>query len=214
MKVMKENKITSNSLEKTNEIISKMDSHSFHNHFHILYDLCDEFESDITYLEIGCFAGASASLVGSHPKVKKVYSIDLGHPIDKKIAIKNVENFKNNECQYKYFEGNSRDTRLIQTIKNEVGVVDIFLIDGDHSYQGVISDFNNYKNLVKPGGFIIFDDYLDSEFSPEVKPAVDFIVSKLAQSEYEIIGSLNYELIKQTNLPNHPSSNVFIIKKN
>ena len=32
--------ITEESLNKSNDIISKMESHTFHNHYHILYDLC------------------------------------------------------------------------------------------------------------------------------------------------------------------------------
>lgn len=210
---MNENKITKSSLEKTNEIISKMESHSFHNHFHILYDLCSEFDYNLTYLEIGCFAGASASLVSSHPSVRKVFSIDLGTPIDKSIPEKNVSKFKNSNCEYKYFKGNSTDLNIINSVIEEVKEVDIFLIDGDHRYDGVINDFNNYERLVKSNGYIVFDDYLDPQHSPQVKSAVDFIVKNLDKTKYEIIGSLNYDLIKETNLPNHSSSNVFIIKK-
>ena len=77
-KVTQENNIpfniTKNSLDKVNFIIENMENKSFHNHYHILYDICDSFNhNDITYLEIGAFAGGSASLVSTNPKVKKVY---------------------------------------------------------------------------------------------------------------------------------------------
>lgn len=210
---MNVNNITKKSIEKANEIILKMESHSFHNHFHILYDICDLINTDITYLEIGCFAGASASLVSSHPSVRKTYSIDLGSPINENIAIRNVHKFKNDFCEYKYFKGNSTNSEIINSVKKEVLSVDIFLIDGDHRYNGVIYDFENYVELVKPNGYILFDDYLDFKHSPEVKPAVDAIVNTINKDDFEIIGTLKYDLIKETNLPNHDSSNLFILKK-
>jgi predicted O-methyltransferase YrrM len=213
MKDMKETDVTKFSLDKTNEIISKMESHSFHNHFHILYDLCDHFTNDITYLEIGCFGGASASLVSSHPSVKKIFSIDLGRPIKKNIAKNNVSKFKHKFCEYIYFEGNSRDYSIVSKVKEIVNTVDILYIDGDHSYTGVLSDFNNYSELVNLNGYIVFDDYLDFQHSPEVKNAVDFIIKNIDQKKYEIIGSLYYELISKTNLPNFESSNLFLLKK-
>jgi len=37
--------------------------------------------------------------------------------------------------------------------------IDVLFIDGDHSAEGVVADFENYAPLVRPGGVIIFDDY-------------------------------------------------------
>ena len=67
--------ITKTSLEKVNYIINNMENKSFHNHYHILYDICDSFNhNEIKYLEIGSYAGGSASLVASNEKVKNVYN--------------------------------------------------------------------------------------------------------------------------------------------
>jgi predicted O-methyltransferase YrrM len=38
------------------------------------------------------------------------------------------------------------------------GSVDLLFLDGDHSYDGVRADFENYTPLVKPGGLIAFHD--------------------------------------------------------
>jgi predicted O-methyltransferase YrrM len=38
------------------------------------------------------------------------------------------------------------------------GKVDFLFIDGDHSYEGVKSDFEMYSGLVRPGGLIVFHD--------------------------------------------------------
>ncbi len=54
---------------------------------------------------------------------------------------------------------------------------DFVYIDGLHTYDGVMKDIENYKHLVKPGGFIGGHDYID-DFG--VKKAVDenFTISK------------------------------------
>lgn len=36
--------------------------------------------------------------------------------------------------------------------------VDFLFIDGDHSYEGVKADFDNFSPLVRPGGIIAFHD--------------------------------------------------------
>lgn len=206
--------ITEESLKRIDNIISKMDSHTFHNHFHILYDLCTSLgKENITYLEIGAFAGGSASLVSTHDKVTKVFSIDIGFPIKKEITIKNVNNFKHNGCVYQYIQGDSTSHEMKNKIKDLVGSVDVLFIDGDHRYDAVIKDYENYKDLVTVNGFIVFDDYLDPIHSPDVFTAVNDIVKLIKKDEYEIIGSLNYDLIKKTNSPKQPSSNEFILRK-
>jgi predicted O-methyltransferase YrrM len=206
-------KITENSLNKTNEIINNMNGNSFHNHYHILYDICDSFEGGITYVEIGTFAGGSASLISTHPKVNKVISIDLGMPINKSIPINNVTKFKHNDCVYNYIEGDSTNPSTIEQLRKLTTNVDVLFIDGDHQYDGVIKDFNNYKDFVVKGGYIIFDDYQDYIHSPEVKKAVDDLIGDLNVLEYEILGSIEYDLISKTNVPEFSSSNEFILKK-
>lgn len=48
---------------------------------------------------------------------------------------------------------------------------DVLVIDGDHSYQGVKFDFDNYIGCVRPGGYVLIDDY--SRIWPDVKRFVD-----------------------------------------
>lgn len=204
--------ITRESISVLNNIIKKMENKSFHNHYHILYDICSSYNHGITYLEIGAYAGGSASLVASHKNVERVFSIDIGKPIHKEIPIRNVNNFKHSKCSYQYFEGSSFDSNIIHKVHETVKNVDILFIDGDHSHNAVLNDFNNYKDLVNPGGYIIFDDYMDNVHSPKVKGAVDFIVTNLLNDEYDIIGSLSYPELSLTNI-DKVSSNEFIIRK-
>lgn len=50
--------------------------------------------------------------------------------------------------------------------------IDLLVIDGDHSYAGVKRDFENYRDFVRVGGFILFDDY-DTGDWPEIREYVD-----------------------------------------
>lgn len=207
-------KITKKSLDLVKKISEQMKGKTFHNHYHILYDIADSIDKEsITYLEIGAYAGGSASLMSMHDKVQKSYSIDIGHPISKDIVIENVSKFKNPICEYRYFKGDSTNLKTIEEVKSVVSEVDIFFIDGDHRYQAVISDFKNYSDLVRSGGYIVFDDYLDNVSSPDVRFAVDYLCKTLDKGKYEIIGSLNYDLLKDTDNPDLGGSNEFVLKK-
>jgi cephalosporin hydroxylase len=212
---MKENNnfiITRDSLEKNKFISKNMEGSTFHLHTHILYDIRTHLGEGLkNYLEIGSYAGGSMSLVSSHIYPTKCITVDLGSPINKTVVESNVLKFKNPNSEFKYIQGNSQDVNTINQVKNECDKFDFLFIDGNHSTLGVLLDFQNYSPLVKKGGYICFDDYLDYEFSPEVKGSVDSIVEKLNKTEYNIIGSLSYEHLNEfTQLK---SNNIFVIQK-
>jgi 23S rRNA U2552 (ribose-2'-O)-methylase RlmE/FtsJ len=57
--------------------------------------------------------------------------------------------------------GDSRDPEIYERVHGLVpDGVDVLMIDGDHSYEGVSSDFRMYSQLVKPGGIVAFHDIL------------------------------------------------------
>lgn len=70
--------------------------------------------------------------------------------------------------------------RIIQRLSTDPAAVsetsdrkyDLVVIDGDHSLAGVSNDFELYRNHVRPGGLLIFDDY-DTTDWPAIKPFVD-----------------------------------------
>jgi cephalosporin hydroxylase len=204
--------ITKNSLSKNKEISNNMEGSTFHFHTHILYDIRTSLgEEEKTYLEIGSYAGGSQSLISSHNYKTNCYTIDLGEPISKDIVIRNVDKFKNIKNTFKYYQGNSQDINIVNQVKTDLKNVDILFIDGDHSRQGVLLDFKNYSDLVVNGGYIAFDDYLDFEHSPQVKGAVDEIVSGLNLNEYKIIGSIKYDLIKE--FTHFENNSIFLLQK-
>lgn len=210
-------KPTQKSLDMVAQIATNVAT--FHHHYHILFDIAETFkDKKINYVEIGAYAGGSSCLMLQRLNTT-VISIDLGEPIPKGVVFENVINYKNNNNYYKYIQGNSQ---IIET-KNEViealsnsrvlgygNKIDLLFIDGDHSLNGVLNDFNMYSDLVAIGGYIVFDDYYDNVHSPDVKIALDgTILPSLV--DYEIIGTL------ENTLGAYPSElkegNCFIIKR-
>jgi predicted O-methyltransferase YrrM len=202
--------LTSESLRIVDDICISIPT-KLHHHFHVLYDIGRLFEGDITYVEIGCMHGRSASLMMHRPKTN-IISIDIGTPIDKEVATKNIQRFNKHKNGYSYIKGDSQDRATIKALADMLGEkhIDILFIDGSHRFQDVVNDFVNYSDVVGDGGFIVFDDYHDDKFSPEVKKALNHIVAEMSGG-YDIIGTL-----PNTTLA-HPkeirSNNCFIMRK-
>jgi len=182
-------KHTKESLELTERISHEIDNKTFHHHYHILYDIANTYKSNkqITYVEIGCYAGGSACLVLQRPKTK-VISIDTGIAIHPDVVHSNIARLNIHDNDYHYILADSQLTDTVEKLKKLTSKIDILFIDGDHSYGGVINDFTLYSELVNKNGYIIFDDY-NSPDCPEVKPAVDNIILK-TNGMYKSIGTL------------------------
>jgi predicted O-methyltransferase YrrM len=50
-----------------------------------------------------------------------------------------------------------------KVVKNWTSPIDVLFIDGDHRYDAVKQDFEDWLPLVTPGGFIIFHDSCQPE---------------------------------------------------
>lgn len=74
------------------------------------------------------------------------------------------------------------EKRLVQICRSSASAHDMLrtdaaslvFVDGDHSYSAVVSDFECYRHLVVPGGFLAFHDYGYGSHngSPDVVPDV------------------------------------------
>jgi predicted O-methyltransferase YrrM len=208
---------SSNTKEIVDEISKNMVGKTFHHHYHILYSLADLVDKkNITYLEIGTFNGGSLCLMMSHNKVDKLVSIDPFHLTRTDISIveQNINKFNTNNKNVILTKKFSHDKTLLNELSQSNFKTDILFIDGDHSYNGVCSDFNNYWQFVENGGFIVFDDYHDKKYSPEVKPAVDDIVKKILDEKlpFIIIGDFANTVLPKSS-DNSDLINEFIIMR-
>ena len=192
-------KPTQKSLDMVAQIATVLPT--FHHHYHIIYDVAETFgDKKINYVEVGAYAGGSSCLMLQRPNTT-IVSIDLGEPISKGEVLENVIIYKNNNNYYKYIQGNSQvvetKNKVIEVLHNSrvlgyTNKIHVLFLDGDHSFNGVMADFVMYSDLVNVGGYIIFDDYNDSVYSPEVKQAVDALLPTLV--DYEVIGTFKNEL--------------------
>lgn len=187
---MKDILLTRNSQKIVENIVKQMEGQTFHHHFHILYDILSSIEKDeINYLEIGSYCGASGSLVLSHPKKVNAFCLDTFSEAPTEMVRNNFNKFKNPESTFELIVGNSRSKEIIEQTRQLVKGVDLFYIDGDHSFEGCMEDFLNYCDLLNYGGYVVFDDYHDVYYSPQVKHAVDYLVSDFLFEKFEVIGS-------------------------
>ena len=112
------------------------------------------------WLEIGTHKGESTALVASSGQVKNIVTIDVKDY--EKIGL--YHEFDNIE----FMLGHSDD--LVDRFEDES--FDMIYIDGDHTYEQVCKDIDNYLPKVKNGGFIGGHDYHDGAW-PEVVRAVN-----------------------------------------
>lgn len=101
-----------------------------------------------TVLEIGCYDGGTAR--GFLGIGCAVISVDIA----KREKVAWVEEAF--PKKFKFVEMPSQEFELKKK-------VDALYIDGDHSYEAAKADYERFKDNVKPGGFIVFHDILDSE---------------------------------------------------
>ncbi len=197
-------------------------SHCFH---HITFYI-KEFimkEQCKSYLEIGTHYGHSL-ITNLQSKYESQYmAIDLFQKWDdgtidnmEKLVNDNIKQFNIYNYNCRVLKGNSTHKDVIEQVNKYFDKgVDLLFIDGDHSYKGVLADFENYFPLVNSGGFIIFDDYLPKINDREAPKAIDYIVSKY-KNEIIDIGLVDdlvdvYNLKKSKNL--NRKNIDYIIKK-
>ena len=218
---------TGESIKILREVNSRIKESSLHEFTYILYDIRTLLgNEEKTFLEIGSYVGSSASLILQHTYKTNVICVDpceldpVKFSFSERTHFETLEkNLKNNNIynnKFAILKNYSTDQALLNKLKKDNTKVDILFIDGDHSYQGVLNDWNNFKDFVNPGGFICFDDYYDDTFSPQVRPAVDRIVENLDKNAYKVVGCLEniHKLLCDDPRYKHPGYiNEFIIYK-
>lgn len=80
----------------------------------------------------------------------------------------------------------------LESAKVEIyGPISAILIDGDHSYKGVLADCEHFLPHVIKGGYAMFHDY-ERESLPEVTRAVhDYLISRRSEWKFvSLVGTL------------------------
>lgn len=149
-------------------------------------------------IEIGVFEAVNTVVIGQHIKLDgKVYAIDpffkgrLGVCYHKYISMLNL---RRNKVAHKVV--------LIEKLSSDAaadiaGQFDFIFIDGDHSYEGIKTDWELYSKKVAKGGIIALHDTTVPEFDPDraslgsISFFRDVIAHDKAFEKIETVDSLN-----------------------
>lgn len=121
-------------------------------------------------VEIGTRKGGTLFVWCRYTSAETIISIDLpngihggGYPEAKKKLYKHFLSDAKNRTLH-LLQCDSHDLSTIEKLKEllEGRPIDFLFIDGDHTYNGVKSDFINYGELVRPGGIIAFHDIVEN----------------------------------------------------
>ncbi|MDA9711246.1 class I SAM-dependent methyltransferase [Luminiphilus sp.] len=152
----------------------------------------------LSVLEIGALYGVSLAILYNHASTKfESVEITCLDPFDGYYGVA-TDAVLNQEITPKTF---SRNMELAQVPKSDYHIIqhysteeaalplaerrgfNLLVIDGDHTYEGVKFDFENYFPLLAPGGYVIFDDYNAPEW-PGVQQFVDNDLQSYPGFEY------------------------------
>jgi len=173
----------------------------------------------ITIIEVGCFEGRSTVWFAEFLKNNsdsELLCIDTWEG-GEEIARLNLkfdmnvikENFSNNinqhpcKDQITVFEGSS-ELHLSNLLSAYYQTVDFIYLDGSHTQRDTLVDLTLSLLLIKKGGIIIVDDYLNNMAtnSPLFRPkdAVDFVVKSFGNEvEFSITPERQAVIIRKKN---------------
>jgi len=150
-------------------------------------------------IEIGRYKGGSTLLIAAAINGEgEFWSVDLG---DKEARLHGDEGKRKfdeqiaNLChrlglRVNLIVGDSR------TVEVDTGEVDLVFIDGDHSYEGVRSDFERFGKRVRIGGAVLFDDAFDEGIFKSHSDTVGQLI-------HEVIAGGEFKLVKTVNRMAH-----------
>jgi predicted O-methyltransferase YrrM len=102
-----------------------------------------------------------------------------------------VRSMKRPSQRYSRILGDSHSTEAFEKLKRVLSgkSIDLLFIDGDHSYEGVRTDFEMYSAFVRPGGLIGFHDIVKPANDPRNDVYKFWAGLKAARSGQEIIAN-------------------------
>lgn len=149
-------------------------------------------------LEIGTGWAESAEFLSQLKPKWKIYTIDgFGMYGDGRIYARMDHD--------KIFDINSRLRKcgnVIQILGDSASIpwelpLDGLFLDGDHRFEGCMADFNHFWQWVKPGGYVIFDDFRQPNNPANgVAKVVDYVLERY-HDEFDLFYSGYYCAILQ-----------------
>jgi predicted O-methyltransferase YrrM len=139
-----------------------VESHMTFDEKFILYKLSRDAS---VIAEIGSYIGASACCFGataSTIKNSQIIAIDTWNNDAMSEGYRDTwSEFQLNTSSFSDFVVPVRgfSAEVVEKVRELAPSLDLLFIDGDHSYQGVKTDWEAYKDFLKPGSIVVFHDY-------------------------------------------------------
>jgi len=114
-------------------------------------------------------------------------------PISRQVAEENLARVGASRDDFEIVVGLSEDDEVQSHLRDRR--FDVVVIDGDHSYDGVRRDFENYAGHIVEGGYLIVDDYRGPSW-PEVTRYVDETI--FVDQRFEVVtGELRTAVVRR-----------------
>jgi len=151
----------------------------FLNNFEIFnYFLPENKNEKFNYLEIGCFEGLSSFYVLSQFKFVNAYFLDIWDEPNKNSKsltddFNKVEKlFDKNLSKFNFTKIKDDSVISMRKLLRKNMNFDFIYIDGSHNGEDILSDAIEAFKILKKGGLIFFDDFLQHELNRKIQSYV------------------------------------------
>lgn len=151
----------------------------------LLYRLARRVSPGAAVVEIGRFKGGSTLLLASAlPEGAELWSYDLHVALRADLSGAQLDA----ELETALDRYGLRDRVHLLVADSRVAeppprAPELVFVDGDHSHAGARADYERWRELVAPGGHLLFHDAVDTGGYGNVYPGVARVVAEIARDE-------------------------------
>ena len=176
--------------------------HEYAHILHVLrYLIVTTTTTMATYVEIGVGLGVTSIFMSRHPLLTHVYGVKRFHenppPHDEAELYRQRLQGKGEIHWMTPHPNNSTLLAELSELQTQLDgkPIDILFLANHHhpTVTSVKEDFELYAPLVADGGFIVFDNFLNTQTTPDVRQAIMELIrdGEIHLEQYEIIGSVH-----------------------
>lgn len=140
-------------------VLSQMSTNErFQIHFVLSRLLEEREEMPVRFIEIGSYAGASLML--TYRALRRRFAAVQGYAIEPRTHPQLSSAIQETEGEIVHLRMRSKQAAPLLHERFGQEWASFILVDGDHSYEAVSVDIKNYYPFLKPGGILLFHDFL------------------------------------------------------
>ena len=170
------------------EIFKKVPGFIEQQELHLLYKLAQNVQHQHVIVEIGSYQGMSTCALAAGSKDGRrscIFAVDLWRKgNDLRYNTESVYNgFKNNIKSFGFERLVTQIEDFSENVVNSwVLPVGLLFIDGNHEYNSVKSDFENWSKFLVPNGLVAFHDYCNPKY-PLITGVQQFVDEEMRQNK-------------------------------